>query len=187
MPRIVVISSSVRLERNSHRVALYFNNYIAKNTEANVEILDLNIYRFPIFEERLRFMKNPSAEILEVSEKIKNADGVVIVTPEYNGGYPAALKNFVDLLYDEWKRKPLAVVTVSDGSFGGAQVTTSLVFSLWKIGAWVVPAMFPVPKVRESFDPDGIPIQEEATNKRAKRFIDELMWCIEAGRKMNEK
>src|SRR6185503_8329775 len=97
------------------------------------EILDLNSYNFPIFNERLRFQKEPAASVLEFAGKIKASDGVIIVTPEYNGGYPASLKNIVDLLYDEWHRKPVAISTVSDGVFGGTQVITSIQFSLWKI------------------------------------------------------
>ncbi|AFD09028.1 NADPH-dependent FMN reductase [Solitalea canadensis] len=183
---IVIISSSVRIGRNSHRVALYFKNYITENKLATVEILDLNEYKFPVFDERLRFMKDPSPQILQFTDKIKAADGVIIVTPEYNGGYPAALKNVIDLLYDEWKRKPLALATASAGPFGGAQVTTSLVFTLWKIGFWLVPAMFAVPKVQDSYDENGVPVNKELTDKLAKGFIGELIWCMEAKKRMHE-
>ena len=143
MFHIAILSSSVRVGRHSHRVAMYFKKYIEENKLASGEIIDLHEYQFPIFDERLRFQKNPTPQMLDFSTRIKNADGVLIVTPEYNGGYPAALKNAVDLLYDEWHRKPIAISTVSDGIFGGTQVITSLQFSLWKIRAWTVPAMFP--------------------------------------------
>ena len=83
---------------------------------------------------------------------------MIIIAPEYNGGYPASLKNVIDLLTDEWRKKPVAISTVSDGSFGGTQVITALQFSLWKIRAWTVPAMFPVPKVMETFDEEGNPL-----------------------------
>lgn len=186
MPQITIISSSVRTGRNSHRVALYFKNYLVSNKLAKVEILDLNEYNFPLFDERLRFQKSPSAEMLDFSEKIKAAEGVLIVTPEYNGGYPASLKNAMDLLYEEWYRKPVAISTVSDGSFGGSQVITSLQFSFWKIRAWTVPAMFPVPKVRDSFDENGNPSDKTLTDKRASIFINELLWCIEAKNRMSD-
>lgn len=184
MPHIAVISSSIRQGRKSHRVALYFQNYLEQNKLATAEVLDLAAYNFPLFDERLKFQKKPSKATLEFAEKIKSADGVIIVTPEYNGGYPASLKNVVDLLYEEWRRKPIAISTVSDGVFGGSQVITSLQFSLWKIKAWTVPAMFPVPKVQEAFDENGIANDPTSTDKRAKVFIDELLWCIEANRKM---
>jgi len=184
MSHIVILSSSVRIGRNSQRVALYFKNYIEENKLATVEIVDLNEYQFPIFDERLRFQKNPTPQMLDFSSKIKSADGVLIVTPEYNGGYPASLKNAIDLLYEEWHRKPVAISTVSDGIFGGSQVITSLQFSMWKIRAWTVPAMFPVPSVGKSFDEKGAPVDKEAVDKRAKIFIAELLWCMEAYKRM---
>jgi NAD(P)H-dependent FMN reductase len=184
MAHIAIISTSVREGRKSDRVALFFKKYIEENDLATVEILDLKEYNFPIFEERLKNQKNPSEKAIEFSQKIKSADGVLIVTPEYNGGYPASIKNVVDLLVSEWSRKPVAISTVSDGIFGGSQVITSLQFLLWKIGAWTVPAMFPVPKVQEAFDEEGNPTDKPGTDKRASRFIKELLWCIEAKKRM---
>lgn len=181
---IAILSSSVRTGRNSHRVALYFKNYIETNGLATAEIVDLKEYNFPVFEERLKFLKNPSPHILDFAGKITTADGVLIVTPEYNGGYPASLKNAVDLLYDEWHRKPIAIASVSNGPFGGAQVNTSLLFSLWKIRAWVAPAMYLVPKVQEAYDEAGTAIDKDATDKRARIFLDELLWCMEAKKRM---
>jgi NAD(P)H-dependent FMN reductase len=186
MPHIAIISSSVRTGRASHRVALYFKYYLENNKLATVDLIDLNEYKFPVFDERLKFQKDPSAAMLDFAGKIKLADGVIIVTPEYNGGYPASLKNVVDLLYDEWYRKPVAISTVSNGIFGGSQVITSLQFTLWKIRAWTVPAMFPVPKVQDAFDENGNPADKTATDKRAAVFINELLWCMEAKSKMND-
>src|SRR5690606_36348502 len=117
----------------------------------------LQVYNFPLFDERLKYQKNPSSSVLEFASKIKASDGIIIVTPEYNGGYPASIKNVVDLLYDEWHRKPIAISTVSDGNFGGTQVITSLLFTLWKIRSWVIPAQFPVPHVDSTFSEDGRP------------------------------
>lgn len=184
MPHIAIISSSVRTGRASHRVALYFKNFFENNGLATAEVLDLTEYKFPIFDERLKYQKQPSAETLAFAEKIKSADGVLIVTPEYNGGYPASLKNVIDLLYDEWHRKPVAISTVSDGDFGGTQVITSLQFSLWKIRAWTVPAQFPVPRVQAAFDESGQATDPAGTDSRATKFINELLWCIEAKKRM---
>jgi NAD(P)H-dependent FMN reductase len=184
MKNISIISSSVRNGRNSHRVALYFKNYLEENDIANVKIIDLKTLDFPIFEERLQFISEPTEAMLSLADNIKNSDGIIVVTPEYNGGYPASLKNVIDLLYAEWKRKPIGIATVSAGAFAGSQVITSLQFSLWKIGALVVPAMFPVATVEKSFNETGDPSDKEATDKRAKAFISELTWWIEAKQKM---
>lgn len=186
MPNITIVSASVRKERKSHRVALFFQKFIEKNNLASAEIIDLDEYQFPIFNERLKHESKPSAQVLDFAKKISSAHGIIIVTPEYNGGYPASLKNVIDLLYDEWHRKPVAISTASDGSFGGSQVITSLQFTLWKIRAWTIPAMFPVPKVHESFDDKGNPADATSTNKRATVFINELLWCMEAKKRMEQ-
>jgi NAD(P)H-dependent FMN reductase len=187
MPHIAIISASVRTGRNSHRVALFFKQYLEENHLASAEILDLAQYQFPVFEERLKYQPAPAAPVLDFAARIRQADGVIIATPEYNGGYPAGLKNVVDLLYEEWHRKPIAITTASNGAFGGSQVITSLQFSLWKIRAWVVPAMFPVPKVQEAFDEQGNPSDKATTEKRARTFVDELLWCVAAKEKMAQQ
>ena len=185
MPHIAIISSSVRTGRNSHRVALYFQAYLLKNSLATAEILDLSVYQFPVFTERLQYLPSPSPDALEFAGKIKKADGVMIVTPEYNGGYPASIKNAIDLLYAEWDHKPIAIATVSDGIFGGTQVITSLLFTLWKMHAWVIPAMFPVPNVEKNFSETGHPIKP-ATDDRARIFLNEFFWCIQARSRMEK-
>jgi NAD(P)H-dependent FMN reductase len=185
MLNIVIISASVRTGRKSNRVALFFKNYLETNNALKSEILDLASYNFPVFDERLKNQKSPSVEAIQFAEKIKESDGVLIVTPEYNGGYPASLKNVIDLLYEEWYKKPIAIATASSGIFGGTQVITSLQFTLWKIRALTVPATFPVTKVQESFDENGNPKEKEATEKRAATFIKEFLWIIEANKKMN--
>ena len=184
MPRIIVLSSSVRSGRKSDRVALYFMRYITENKLGEAELIDLDEYDFPIFKERLRLLKEPGEKLLDFAAKIQSADGIVLITPEYNGGYPASLKNAIDVLYDEWKRKPIAISTVSNGPFGGMNVITSIQYSLWKIGSWTVPALFPVALVEKTFNENGVPADKEGTDKRAALFMKELSWCIAASEKM---
>jgi NAD(P)H-dependent FMN reductase len=180
LPHIVILSASVRTGRKSHRVALFFKNYIEEFKLATAEIVDLHEYNFPLFEERLKHLKNPDEKTIAFASKIREADGVLIVTPEYNGGYPASLKNVIDLLEEEWYHKPVAVSTVSSGAFGGAQVTTSIIFPLWKLHAFVVPAMFPVPHISKAFDEHGVALLQEEQFKRAEKFLHELLWMVEA-------
>jgi NAD(P)H-dependent FMN reductase len=184
MSHISIISSSVRNGRNSHRVALYLKNYLTQNNLAEVEIIDLKNYRFPIFNERFRLLKAPTEHMIEFVETIKLSDGIIIVTPEYNGSIPASLKNVIDFLYDEWSRKPIAIATVSTGVFGGSQALMTLQFVLWKMHAWTVPAAFQVGNVTEKFDESGLAIDGKASNKQADVFIKELLWCMEAGTRM---
>ncbi|MFN0082656.1 MAG: NADPH-dependent FMN reductase [Ferruginibacter sp.] len=179
MAKISIISASVRTGRNSHRVALYFDSYINDHKIATTEILDLMEYNFPLFEERLKFQKDPSPKTLEFAEKIKASDSIIIVTPEYNGGYPASLKNVIDLLQEEWLHKPIGIATVSAGPFAGTQCITSLQFSLWKMKAWTITEHYAVAKVQDAYDEAGKAIDKEATDKRAAVFVKELIRCIE--------
>ena len=128
MRHISIISSSVREGRKSHNVSLYFQNYLIENKLATTSIIDLKEYNFPIFESTLKLMKNPAGNVIEFADKIKSSDGIIIVTPEYNGGYPASLKNAIDLLLEEWKHKPIGIATVSGGQFGGQQCMVALQF-----------------------------------------------------------
>ncbi len=180
MPQIAIISPSVRKGRNSHRVALYFENFIKETNIADAEILDLLKYNFPLFNERLIYQASPSAEAAGFAQKVRSADGVIIITPEYNGGYPASLKNAVDLLTDEWWRKPVAFVPVSDGNFAGSQVIISLQFSLWKLGAITVPGPLRIPNIITAFDESGIPDNKPAMDKRASGLLRELLRYIES-------
>ena len=180
MIKISIISPSVRKGRLSHRAALYFRNFILDKKIGDVEILDLAQYNFPLFDERLRRQENPTTAMIDFSDRIRLSDGVIIITPEYNGGYPASLKNAIDLLYSEWQRKPVAFVTVSDGNFGGTQSITALQFVFWKMGATSVPVSFRVPYIDKSFDGDGVPADKQTMDKRAEAFINELLWYIQA-------
>jgi len=182
MRHISIISSSVREGRKSHNVSLYFQNYLTENKLSTTEIIDLKAYNFPIFEGTLKTMIDPSENVLEFAEKIKSSDGIIIVTPEYNGGYPASLKNAIDLLYEEWKHKPIAIVTVSSGPFGGSQALAALQFTLWKMMVWTIPAMFSVPLVDKAYDENGKAMDKPNSDKLAAVFIKELLWCIEADR-----
>ena len=183
MYTISILSSSVRTSRKSHNVVLYFEKYLAENYKAHIEILDLKSYNFPIFEERLKYQISPNLDTLEFKNKIIGSDGVIIVSPEYNGSFPASLKNVIDLLYEEWHRKPVALSTVSAGDFAGLQALTHLQFVFWKIRAWTFTANFPVAKVQDKFDDYGIPTHKKETDALAKIFIDEFFECIKSSKK----
>jgi NAD(P)H-dependent FMN reductase len=177
---ISIISSSIRTGRKSHNVALYFQHYLNENKLATVEILDLASYNFPIFDAPLKYQANPSRIALEFKDKIIASDGILIVTPEYNGSIPASLKNSIDLLYEEWFEKPIAFSTVSSGDFGGLQALMHLQFIFWKIGALGISQNFPVSRVQEKFDDFGVPTNPQETDAFAQVFLDNFLKSIEA-------
>jgi len=179
MQHISIISSSVREERKSHFVALYFQQYLTENNLATADIIDLKEYNFPIFNSTLKKQQHPSEGVLDFASRIETGDGIIIVTPEYNGGFPASLKNAIDLLFEEWEHKPVGIATVSSGPFGGSQALVSLQFTLWKMKALTIPAMFSVPMVEKAYDANGNALDKPASDKLAAIFIKELLRCME--------
>jgi len=69
---------------------VFFKSFIEEHKLASDKMAHLMEYRFPVFEERLSQIKDPSPDMLQFAEKVKGADGIIIVTSEYDGGYPAA-------------------------------------------------------------------------------------------------
>ena len=184
MFHIAIISGSIRIGRQSHNVAKYFKNYITENNLATTEILDLKEFNFPVLEERLSHTPEPSASAKLFSEKIKKADAVIVVFPEYNSGYPASLKNAIDLLYDEWHHKPIGLASISSGAFGGVNALALVQTIFLKIKAVPVPVTFPVPVVQNNFDENGNAKDKATTDKRAAAFLKEILWFTEAFSKM---
>lgn len=184
MGKIVIISSSIRTGRKSDRVSKFVVDFVNESGKYEAELHDLNQYQFPLFEERLKFQDNPLPSLVKLSEAILSADGVIIVSPEYNASYPAALKNVIDVFTNEWRMKPVGLCAVSGGQFGGAQLLQALNFALWKIGAWVVPASFQVPFVDKAILENGTVVDTEGMKKRLSLLTDKLFWCIEAGKRM---
>jgi NAD(P)H-dependent FMN reductase len=171
--KILILSSSVRTGRNSHRVARYFQKKVSEVKDVEVEIFDLDEADFPLFKERLSHQDEPVQELNDYAEKVDKADAVIFVIPEYNGGYPAAWKNAFDLLYDEWKDKPAGIVSVSAGSFGGTQVQVQVQWVISKVGM-INGGLFPVPNVTKNFSEEGEAL-DEAVHGRADRFIEGLI------------
>ena len=176
---IPVILGSTRRGRQSPKVARFVSDRLKRTGRIETEILDLLEYNFPLMEERLSRREDPPPRLREYAEKINRADSIVIVTPEYNNGYPGVLKNALDYLLPEYKRKPIAIVTVSGGSFGGIYALAQLRLVSFGLGAFAIPASLPISRVQESFAEDGTP-SDPSYEKRAEFFVAEVLWFAEA-------
>jgi NAD(P)H-dependent FMN reductase len=111
----------------------------------------------------------------EWRDAIIRADGLVIVTPEYNHGYPGTLKAVLDLLLKEYIHKAVAFVGVSAGPWGGTRVIEAMVPMVRELGLAVSFTDLNFPKVQSVFDQHGN-LLDPAFEKRAAGFIDELVW-----------
>jgi NAD(P)H-dependent FMN reductase len=176
--RIPVLLGSVRRNRQSPKVARWIEKALEADDRITSELLDLEEFALPIMEERVRMRDDAPPGALRLSETLGTADGLVVVTPEYNNGYPGVLKNALDYLLPELKRKPVGIVTVSAGGFGGVSCLAQLRLVLLAMGASPIPASLPVSRVGQSFTDDG-PADPDFGD-RAARFIAELVWWTEA-------
>ncbi len=175
---IPVVLGSVRRDRQSPKVARWLHRLLEADDRIRSEFVDLEKLEIPIMEERLRVLDAPPPGVVTLSDALASGDGLVIVTPEYNNGYPGALKNALDYLLPELKRKPVGIVTVSAGGFGGVNCLAQLRLVLLAMGAAPIPASLPVSRVHQSFSDDG-PTDPDVTG-RAERFIGELVWWSQA-------
>ena len=176
--RIAIISSSVRDGRLSHRVALFVRSYLGRMENIETDLIDLLEYDFPVFHERFAFQKNPSEALLEFAERFNAADGLIIVTPVYNADFPAALKNVIDLFYEEWKHRPVATVSVTSGMVPPIATIQKVQSLLLKLDALVVPGICTVTQAGESFAEDGTPTQSEKAEGGVRLMVEDLLWLI---------
>ncbi|MCC8089371.1 MAG: NAD(P)H-dependent oxidoreductase [Rikenellaceae bacterium] len=179
MKKIAIISGSVRDGRMSHRVSMYAHNYLTNHKLAKTEILDLKEYDFPLFNERIMYQSDPAPKTVNFADKFREADGILIISPVYNGGFSAALKNAIDLLYTEWKHKPVAVGSVTYTATPGIATIQQLQTLLLKLEALVTPSLYTVINVREGFDDYGNPTDPVNTEKFFKPFAEEFLWMID--------
>ena len=126
--KILIIIGSTRQNRFSEKPANWIFEEAKKRKEFEVELLDLRNYPLPFFDEPVSpsFAKEPfsNENVKKLSKKINETDGFIVVTPEYNHGYPAVLKNMFDYIYKEWNKKSIGFV--SYGSVGGARSVEQL-------------------------------------------------------------
>jgi NAD(P)H-dependent FMN reductase len=176
---IPIIVGSTRRDRQSIKVARFVLARLQERKNVETELLDLLEYNFPIMEERLHRRDDPPPRLQEYAAKIARAASLIIVAPEYNNGYPGVLKNALDYLLPEYERKPIGIVTVSAGGYGGINCLAQLRLVTLGMGAFPIPENLAVSRVHDSFKDDGTPT-DAAYEKRATEFLDDVLWFAEA-------
>lgn len=153
-PLIKIVVGSVRPIRVGDQIADALAPLLAEASGARVEIIDLAALKLPMLDEPLMpAMGNYThAHTSEWSSMIAESDGVVFLTPQYNGGYPASLKNAIDFLFHEWSEKPALIV--SYGGHGGGLAAAQLRGVLEFIGLDVSVASVELTLPRESYGAD---------------------------------
>jgi NAD(P)H-dependent FMN reductase len=127
-PLIQVIIASTRPARFGEKPAAWVMQRISERSDLRAQLVDLRDHPLPFFDQdapaAYTLREYPNEAIARWGRSVDEADGFVVVTPEYNHGYPASLKNAIDHIFPEFHRKPL--MCVGYGNVGGARAIEQL-------------------------------------------------------------
>ncbi len=177
--QIVLIIGSVREGRQTVKIGRYLAKIFEQYKEVTCEILDLAHLDIPILTDRWEKQQNPPQILPQISEKLQNADAVVLCSPEYHGSYSGVIKNAIDHFWKEFQRKPMGVVATGSGRFGGVNASTEMQLLILSLGAFPMPFKLLVPYIQKIFNEDGEP-NEEFMVKNTQRFVEEFLWFASA-------
>jgi NAD(P)H-dependent FMN reductase len=166
---IPIILGTARQGRESEHVAQFVFEQAKKRAGVETQLLDVR--ELPMrLDDAGEQMKDP-----KFSATIERCDGLIIVTPEYNHGYPGLLKHALDMNLKEYIHKAVGICGVSAGSFGGARVIENLLPVLRELGLVMIFEDVNFGKVGSLFDERGQLLDENHV-RRVDKFLDELIW-----------
>jgi NAD(P)H-dependent FMN reductase len=170
---IPVILGTARQGRESEHVAQFVFEQTKKRAQVETELIDVR--ELPLrLDDAGEQMKDPA-----FSATIERCDGVIIVTPEYNHGYPGLLKHALDMNLKEYIHKAVGICGVSAGQMGGARVIENLLPVMRELGLVTIFEDVNFAKVGTLFDERGNLLDESYVG-RVNKFLDELIWmsCV---------
>ena len=166
---IPVTLGTVRVGRMSANVARLLTQEIAKRPGIETELIDIAELSLPT-NDAGEAIKDP-----RFSAKMDRADAIVIVSPEYNHGYPGLLKHVLDSCLKEYIHKAVGVVGVSAGPSGGTRVIENMLPVLRELGLVTIFWDVNFSSVQNVFAADGA-LQDQAYLRRIDKFLKELFW-----------
>ena len=180
MLKIQIIMGSTRQGRFVEQPAQWIFKKLKQQEGVEVELIDLRDWPLPFYDEpvspsMMTMMKKDYVNDLakKWAKKIGEADGYIMVVPEYNHGYPAVLKNAIDYVYTEWNNKPIAFMSYG-GSAGGTRAVQQLRQVAIELQMVPIRNGVHVPMYWEHVDEKGI-INLEAYDKNAEALFEQLI------------
>lgn len=172
--RIQVILGSTRQNRTGEKVARWVTDLADARPDLDAELVDLRDFPLPFFDSPFppKRALPDDPQVRAWSAKVAEADGFVLVTPEYNYGYSAVLKNALDTLYYEWNDKPVGIVGYGAVG-GGLRAVMQLRQVVVELGLVQANAGVIVPFAGRAFDEEGRP-SGQVTLRTANAMLDEV-------------
>lgn len=166
-----VLLGTNRKQRKSVHVAKWLVGEMEKRADIKTRLFDVSDFALPHDD----YGQGLRDQFPEWRDAIVQADGLVIVSPEYNHGYPGVLKAVLDLLLKEYIHKAVALVGVSAGPWGGTRVIEAMIPMVRELGLAVTFTDLNFPSIQKKFD-EQAKLQDSAYELRVKDFLDELVW-----------
>jgi NAD(P)H-dependent FMN reductase len=183
--RILVFYGSYRSDRMGIRLAHFVVEGL-RGRSCDVELIDAKAVGLPMLDRMYKeYPKgNAPAVLEELAGKIRDADGFVFITGEYNWGIQPGLKNLTDHFLEEWFWRPVAIASYSAGRLSGAHAATAWHGTLSEMGMVVISSTIAVGPIAQTLSADGKPLGEggRALERAFPRFADDLAWWIEAAK-----
>jgi NAD(P)H-dependent FMN reductase len=174
-PHIQIILGSTRDQRRGEPVSRWLAGLAAARGDMSAELLDLASFELPFLSGATPPMSpNARDEAARAwAAKVSAADGYVLVVPEYNHGYPAAIKNALDHLFVEWNRKPVTFVSYG-GLAGGARAVEQLRQVAIELEMVPLRRQVAIARIWERITANGE--LHDAPDAEAQVMLDDLVW-----------
>ncbi len=176
---ITIISSSPRPESVSVRVALFLERLFKSETGHNVTLVDVRSWldRFADGQPVYRKRDDCPESLLELYDIMDHTDAFILVSPEYNGGYPFAMKRLFDQ-FNKQSKKVFAIATSSTGLMGGMRASLALQHYVVALFGILSPRMLITPDITSKFDAEGN-LLDDNFQKAIDVFKEEFLWLAE--------
>jgi NAD(P)H-dependent FMN reductase len=188
MARLMIVIASTRPGRGGSAVSHWFIQRATEHGGFELNVVDLAEFTLPLLDEphHPRLRKYVNRHTHEWSAMVDAADAFAFVTPEYNHGYPASLKNAIDYLHHEWRYKPVGFV-----SYGGVAAGTRSVEQLQQVVTAVkltpVIEQVNIPFYQQFIDDDGVVQANEVMETAAVALLDQLARLDQVLRPLREQ
>ncbi len=188
--RILIFYGSYRSDRMGIRLAEFVVERFRRRGD-DVELIDAKAINLPMLDRMYKEYPHGKAPepLARLASQIRNADGFVFITGEYNWGIQPGLKNLTDHFLEEWFWRPAAIASYSAGRLSGARASTAWHGTLSEMGMVVISSTIAVGPIGHTLDADGVPMGEagKALEGAFPRFADDLTWWMEAAKLQRQR
>src|SRR6187431_2347319 len=188
--RILVFYGSYRSDRMGIRLAQFAVEGLRGRGD-DVELIDAKAVGLPMLDRMYKeYPKGEAPAALEkLAGQIRDADGFVFITGEYNWGVQPGLKNLTDHFLEEWFWRPAAIVSYSAGRLSGARAATAWHGTLSEMGMVVVSSTIAVGPIGQTLLSAVEPVGAggQALEQAFPRFADDLVWWVEAAKAQRQR